>query len=107
MEQHAACEWVRVCPVSSLEESVPLQVEANGKEYLVLQVHGEVHGLPALCPHMDEPLADALCDGFYLTCLKHLWQWDVRTGEVAGCGEAPLEKVPLKVADGEVYLKSE
>jgi nitrite reductase/ring-hydroxylating ferredoxin subunit len=35
-------------------------------------------------------------DGSVLTCLEHLWQFDLRTGEARAEAEAPLQAYRLK-----------
>jgi toluene monooxygenase system ferredoxin subunit len=39
-----------------------------------------------------------------LTCLEHLWQFDLRTGEPRGDAEAPMETYKLKQENGELYV---
>ncbi|MBP6019661.1 MAG: Rieske 2Fe-2S domain-containing protein [Burkholderiaceae bacterium] len=97
--------WIKACAVDDLEDSCLTELRINGNNVLFLRHEGEVHAVPALCPHMDEPLVNGLCDGFNLTCLKHLWQWDIRTGEVKENGELPLKIIPLKIVDGQVYME--
>ena len=39
-----------------------------------------------------------------LTCLEHLWQFDLRTGEPRGDAEAPMETYKLKQENGALYV---
>jgi toluene monooxygenase system ferredoxin subunit len=40
---------------------------------------------------MEEPLIESgVCDRGVLTCTKHLWQWDLGTGDMVGMAEKPL-----------------
>ncbi len=70
-----------------------------------LRVDGEVYATPPLCPHLDEPLADGICEGGNLICTRHFWQWNLRTGEPHGDAEVPLLKYKVKVEpDGSVHV---
>ena len=43
------------------------------------------------------PLAESgLMDSGKLTCSKHLWQWDLESGDVLGAAEKPLLFYELK-----------
>ena len=39
-----------------------------------------------------------------ITCHRHLWQWDVRTGEALGQAEAPLLRYEISEEDGVLYM---
>lgn len=98
--------WSRVCALDEVSESIPMEIDVEGVDILLIRSGSEVHAIPALCPHMDERLSNGLCEGFSITCLKHLWQWDVRTGEPIANAELPLKKIPLKLVQGDVYIDS-
>ena len=36
--------------------------------------------MDGICPHEDTPLVDGDFDGAVLTCLMHLWSFDVASG---------------------------
>ncbi len=42
-------------------------------------------------------------DGLRLTCPKHQWQFDIRTGECITKGNHPLKAFPTKVEGGVLY----
>jgi len=58
----------------------------------------------AMCPHEAIPLADGVCDGSVLTCLEHLWQFDLKTGGPMGDAQEGLKGFPLKEEHGEIYV---
>lgn len=63
---------------------------------------------PPRCPHMEEPLCESgmLFDGL-LTCSKHLWQWDMKTGETIGIAEKELLFYDLKQEGEDIYAHIE
>jgi nitrite reductase/ring-hydroxylating ferredoxin subunit len=64
-----------------------------------------VYACQATCPHKGLPLCDAHFDGGVLTCLEHLWQWDLREGGAPrGPARAPLTVYAVAVHGLEVHL---
>lgn len=98
--------WRRVCR----PEDVPrngmkqFEVEGGGRAILVVNAGDEYFAYQAFCPHMEFPLEDGLHDGSVLTCLEHLWQFELRTGQARGDAEAPLEAYALKQEVDALYV---
>jgi toluene monooxygenase system ferredoxin subunit len=100
--------WKKVC--------APSEVPDNGmKEFtlddatriLVVNAGGEYFAYQALCPHEAVPLADGVHDGAILTCLEHLWQFDVRTGAPLGDADCGLTRYELKQENGALHVSTE
>jgi toluene monooxygenase system ferredoxin subunit len=68
----------------------------GGSRILIANAGEDYFAYQALCPHMDAPLEDGIHDGSVLTCLDHLWQFDLRTGAAMGDAEAPLQAYRIK-----------
>lgn len=96
--------WTKACKTGDVAENSIRQVEVNGVALLVANLGGEYFAYPPLCPHMAEPLEiSGVCDGKLLTCTKHLWQWDMRTGAPLGMAERELLLYPV-AKDGDDVL---
>ena len=94
-----------LCQVADIPENGLKECEIEGGLKLVVASSGgEFFGFQAVCPHQDVPLCEGLFDGTVLTCHMHLWQWDVRTGSPIGLAEAPLQRYPVAVEGGSLYL---
>jgi toluene monooxygenase system ferredoxin subunit len=76
----------------------------DGRTVLVVRAGDRCYGYQAMCPHMDVALEEGVFDGSVITCLEHLWQWDVHTGEPRGEAEAPLRRYAVREEDGTLYL---
>jgi toluene monooxygenase system ferredoxin subunit len=75
---------------------------------LVTRIADEFVAFPPLCPHMAESLeVSGVCSDDMLTCTKHIWQWDLRTGEARGEAEKPLLRYPVRLQDGELWIDFE
>jgi len=96
--------WTRVCgadevPVNGMKEfpvgDVNVLIVSTGSGFVAYQ---------ALCPHEAVRLEDGVHDGAVLTCLEHMWQFDVHTGAPLGDAEAGLKSYRLKQESGELYV---
>lgn len=96
--------WQLACKLSELGEGQMKMVTLNGVEILLIAREGGISAVPPMCPHMDEPLEHGMCDGKVLTCMKHLWQWDIQSGSPIGEAEAPLAMYDIKVEEDSVYI---
>lgn len=80
--------WKAVCTTADVNAGEVREFDVDGVEILVSHIDGEFRAYPPMCPHMEEPLEDsAICKGEVMTCTKHLWQWNLKTGEPVGPGE--------------------
>ena len=77
--------WKRVCATGEVPENTLKKFDVDGVEIIIVNYGDGYRGLPPSCPHMEDPLEESgmLGDGL-LTCSKHLWQWDLRSGEMIG-----------------------
>lgn len=97
--------WKRVCRPEEVPSNGMKQFELEGgTKILVVNSGDEYFACQALCPHMEARLEEGIHDGSVLTCLDHLWQFDLRTGAPLGDAEAPLQAYSLKQADGALFV---
>ena len=81
------------------------QFQAGEIVVVVARVGDEFRIIPPFCPQMAEPLHESgFCRGGTLTCSKHLWQWNLLTGEEQGPAERPLLFYQSEVRDDEVWV---
>lgn len=97
-------QWAVACDVKDLDGEALLECTVAGHEILLVRAEDRIVACPAVCPHMEERLVDGFCDGHLLTCSKHLWQWDLTTGEPVGLAEQPLTLAPARIEHGIVYV---
>lgn len=97
-------DWKMVCPIADIEEGKLVELTVAGVDILVVRAGNDIVAIPPLCPHMEQPLAAGVVDGETLTCPKHLWQWDIRTGEPRGLAEKPLVFYPVKIEGNDMLV---
>ncbi len=83
--------WKRVCAVADVPENTLKKFNINDIDVVIANYGGGFRCFPPFCPHMEEPLSESglLAHGM-LTCSKHLWQWDLSSGESIGETEKEL-----------------
>lgn len=101
--------WKKVCATGDVAELTLKKFDVDGVAVVVAN-HGDgFQAMPPFCPHMEEPLAESgmLDDKGVLTCSKHLWQWDLRSGDMVGMAEKPLLRYETKVEGDDVVINME
>jgi toluene monooxygenase system ferredoxin subunit len=97
--------WQRLCSAQEIASGRLTGVEIQGAKVLVTRVGEGFVAFPPLCPHMAEPLEiSGVCADGMLTCTKHIWQWDLETGEPRGDAEKPLLYYPTRLEGDEIWI---
>ncbi len=100
----AAPSWKRVCRTEDVDVDGMKEFAVDGASVLVVRTADACFAYQAMCPHEAIPLEAGVCDGSVVTCLEHMWQFDVRTGAPMGDAEKGLTGFPVKEGQGEVYV---
>lgn len=97
--------WHRACALGELNHGDLKTVRVEDVEMLLIRHDNGVTAIPPHCPHLRERLeTSGLCDGKVLTCMQHMWQWEVESGAPMGAAEGPLLRYPTEVRDDDVYV---
>lgn len=99
--------WTKLCASSEVDEGTIKQYCVNNIDVIVMRSKDVLSASQAICPHMDEPLKNGLIKNGKLTCLKHLWQWDLSTGEKTGLAELNLQMYNVMEQDGSIYINTD
>ena len=100
--------WQRLCAVAEVPDGRLLAVEMHGVKILTTKVDDVFIAFPPFCPHMAEPLeVSGICADGVLTCTKHIWQWELKTGAPMGEAEKPLLRYPLKLEGDALWIDFE
>ena len=99
-------DWYPLCSIDDLAEGVLKKFEVNDIALVAVRVGDEHRAFPPFCPHMSEPLHESgICSGPVLTCSKHLWQWNLLTGEQQGPAEKALLMYETSVRQAKVWVR--
>jgi toluene monooxygenase system ferredoxin subunit len=97
--------WRTVCRRDDVPDNGMKEFSVDGGlKVLIVNAGGEYFAYQAECPHEAVPLEQGIHDGSVLTCLEHLWQFDVRTGAPLGDAEAGLGKYRVKDEEGALHV---
>ena len=100
----AGAAWARVCRSDEVPANGMKQFSVDGTDVLIVNAGDTFFAFQALCPHEAIPLETGVHDGCSLTCLEHLWQFDLRTGAPMGDALEGLKGYRLKEEQGEIYV---
>ena len=99
--------WKRVCRAADVPAHGMKELGGEGTSVLMAHTGDAFVAYQAMCPHEAVPLDQGIHDGCVLTCLEHMWQFNLKTGEPQGDAEKGLTGYPLKEERGELYVALE
>ena len=88
--------WKRVGATADVPANGMKEFSVGGVNVLVVHTGADYVAFQALCPHETIPLEQGIHDGSVLTCLEHMWQFDLRTGAPLGDALEGLRGYPLR-----------
>jgi nitrite reductase/ring-hydroxylating ferredoxin subunit/(2Fe-2S) ferredoxin len=100
----ATLDWKRVGAAAEVPANGMKEFSVGGVNVLVVHTGDAYVAFQALCPHEAIPLEQGMHDGSTLTCLEHMWQFDIRTGAPLGDALEGLRSYPLREDRGELYV---
>ncbi len=82
------------------------QVTVNGQEILLVNIKGAIYAMEPQCPHQGAPLSGALLkDGEHITCQRHGYRFDLKTGACKDFPQYTLKLYPVSIADDNVLVE--
>jgi toluene monooxygenase system ferredoxin subunit len=97
-------EWKRVAAASDIPPDAMKTFIVDSVSVLIVHSGDAFVALQSLCPHEGVSLEGGVIAGSTLTCLEHMWQFDVQTGNPLGDAEEGLRTYLLKNEGGELYV---
>jgi nitrite reductase/ring-hydroxylating ferredoxin subunit/alkylhydroperoxidase/carboxymuconolactone decarboxylase family protein YurZ len=77
--------------------------EADGK-LIFVYASDSISVYDNRCPHQATLIESNRLAGCYVTCPKHGWKFDLRTGDCVEVGNLPLMRLQHEVKDGRLYV---
>jgi len=99
--------WRAVAELSEIREGEIYPVNVDGVDLILLRFERGVSAFLDSCPHEGAQLSFGEREGDVLICARHLWEFDVRTGEHISRVRRPehdLKKAPARIVDGKVEV---
>lgn len=97
--------FAKACDLSDLAEG-KYDVAAVDRTLILLvwPQGGRPKAFQGMCPHANEPLADARFDGKTLACRHHEWEFDGATGDCVKGKPCELAEYPVMIKNGEIQV---
>ena len=97
---HGETTWHDLVGVDEVAIDQTLRVECDGRALFVHRTAEEWNVFDSRCPHQTTDIPHLALEGHTLTCPKHQWAFDVRSGDCIAKGTSPLKQWPSKVVKG-------
>lgn len=101
----AAGEWHDVMATKGVKEGEVLRVECNGRGLFVYREAAAWRVYDSRCPHQTTNIPHLALEGTTLTCPKHQWAFDIRSGDCIRKGNSPLRQWENKVVKGRLLAR--
>ena len=98
-------EWHDVMATTDLAMGGVTRVECDGRGLFVHQGSEGWRVFDSRCPHQTTNIPHLALKGTELTCPKHEWAFDVRSGQCTAKGDTPLKRWDSKVVDGRLLAR--
>ncbi len=96
----SAGEWHDVMATRGVKPGSVQRVDCDGRGLFVYRDAKAWRVYDSRCPHQTTNIPDLALKDCTLTCPKHQWVFDVRSGECIAKGNSPLKQWPSKVVKG-------
>jgi nitrite reductase/ring-hydroxylating ferredoxin subunit/alkylhydroperoxidase/carboxymuconolactone decarboxylase family protein YurZ len=103
--------WHDVMAAADLAPGQTQRVECDGRGLFIHHAASAAGGsdewrvYDSRCPHQVTNIPHLALQGHTLTCPKHEWVFDVRSGECIDKGTSPLKRWPSKVNNGRLLVQ--
>ncbi len=98
--------WNKVGKEADISEQNPALYQGRDGAIAIFKAEGQYYALDNLCPHRGGPLADGHSDSMSVVCPWHAWKFDLKTGECDGIPGVKQKCYPVKIENGEVWVKT-
>lgn len=92
--------WRDVMAFKDIPDGEVLRTTCDGRGLLVYRAGRSVQVFDSRCPHQATDLNQLAVSGTTLTCPKHQWAFDARSGDCIRKGNSPLTRIKAKNAKG-------
>ena len=98
-------EWHDLMAAAEVCAGEVTRVECDGRGLFVYRDAKGLHVYDSRCPHQSTDIPHLALTGTTLTCPKHQWTFDVRSGECIDKGDSPLIRWESKVLKGRLMAR--
>ena len=96
--------WHDVIAIEKLKDREAMSVHTDGRDLFIYMENRDVKVFDSHCPHQATNIPELALDTCTLTCPKHGWKFDVRTGKCIENGDRPLDELKNRLVDGRLEV---
>ncbi len=97
--------WHDVMTTAALADGQTTRVDSHGRGLFISREGDTFAVFDSHCSHQRTDIPLSALDDCTLTCPKHQWSYDIRTGACLKPGGSPLQQLPAKVVGGRVMVQ--
>ncbi len=97
--------WHDVMTTAALADGQTTRVDSHGRGLFISRDGDTFAVFDSHCSHQRTDIPLSALDDCTLTCPKHQWTFDVKTGACHKPGGSPLQQLPAKLVGGRVMVQ--
>jgi nitrite reductase/ring-hydroxylating ferredoxin subunit/alkylhydroperoxidase/carboxymuconolactone decarboxylase family protein YurZ len=97
--------WHDVLAVETMATGDVRRVDCEGRSVFITRNADGFKVYDSRCPHQTTDIPHLALQGTTLTCPKHQWAFDIRSGQCIAKGNSPLKTWETKVDGGRLYAR--
>ncbi|MDE2616980.1 MAG: Rieske 2Fe-2S domain-containing protein, partial [Burkholderiales bacterium] len=101
----AAPQWHDIMASTDLNEGEVKRMDCEGRGLFVYREGTAYKVYDSICPHQSTDIPQLALQGLTLTCPKHEWAFDVKSGACIRKGKTPLTAIESKVENGRLMAR--
>jgi nitrite reductase/ring-hydroxylating ferredoxin subunit len=98
-------QWHDIMAATDLDEGEVKRMDCEGRGLFVYREGQSYKVYDSLCPHQGTDIPQLALQGLTLTCPKHEWAFDVKSGACIKNGKTPLTQIESKVDKGRLLAR--
>ena len=99
-------QWIQITPLEDIPVLGSRIVETEDCNIALFRgSDDQVFAVKDACPHKQGPLSQGIMHDGTVTCPLHNWKINLTNGEAQGPDSGCVNVYPIKVEDGQVFLK--
>lgn len=92
--------WHDLMASKSVKEGEVLRTVCDGMGLFIYREKKSITVYDSRCPHQSTDIPELAVHGTTLTCPKHQWEFDAKSGSCIKKGNSPLKRIESKVVKG-------
>ncbi len=101
----AETRWHEVMPANKVTDGQVTYATAGERNLFIYREGDKINVYDSRCPHQTTNIPHLALEGMKLTCPKHQWAFDIKTGKCVEKGNRPLKRFETKVENGHLYAR--